>query len=247
MNSSTKSTYYINNAYTSERLKLHDTIIKSLFKKSNSLPFEALLLGGGSASGKSFVGELLLEAFKEENLDVTYIDADEIKKYIPEYNELLETNDEYYIKKAAAFVHDESSDIAEKLLNKCIDEKSNFIYDGTMKNLDKYQNLISTLRFFNYKIKGVIVDVPLETALERAQIRFQAEGRYVPHDVIIDSHKSVALTFSKLQDEFDEFVLYDNTKQPAEPFATKIQSVITIIDDHLYNSFLNKASDLVKK
>lgn len=245
---STKSKYFLNNKYIKKRKRLHQEIINRIIEDAPSENPESVLMGGGSASGKSFVSTLLLDGFKKEGQSITYIDSDDIKKHLPEYNEMVESGIDEYIKEAAAFVHDESSDLAEAILNICIENKLNFLYDGTMKNVTKYKRIIKQLKKSSYTIRGVIVDVPLEVAFERAEIRYRAEGRKVPDEDIIASHENVANTFSMIYKDFDSFILYDNTTKPAIAFAIKEskESQLQVINQVKLDEFYNKVRQTVK-
>lgn len=215
----TQSEYKKGNLYTEERAQQHIQIIES-FLEGEAYSIETpntVLLGGGSASGKSTLSKLVLEAFRSENESITRIDADAIKDLIPEYMILKASDPE----KAADIVHDESSDISDMLLQKCIEEKRNFLYDGTMKNPQKYETLIKSLKHNGYKVTAIIVDVPIDVALKRAQIRFEAEGRYVPEEIILESHNHVANTFNQIKELVDEYELYDNTGEEPYVFAAK--------------------------
>jgi len=244
MEQTTKTIYSYNGQYTDIRKQLHKKIISNIIKSSHTENPTAILMGGGSASGKSFIAEMLINSYNQNNQSICYIDSDNIKNYIPEYKERLDSGNEYVIRDAAAFVHDESSDISKMILDICIEKKLDFIYDGTMKNTEKYEKIIEKLRLSQYTIQGIIVDVPLKVAFERADIRFEAEGRKVPDEEIYASHKGVVRTFSLLQDRLDSFVIYDNTYQPATPFIIKEsnESEIRVIDEKRLLEFYNKES-----
>ncbi|WP_412094684.1 zeta toxin family protein [Bacillus atrophaeus] len=70
------------------------------------------------------------------------MDSDEIKEHIPEYKQFQKEHPLL----AARYVHDESSDISSSLLQQTINDGIALIYDGTMKNLEKYQNIIQDLK-----------------------------------------------------------------------------------------------------
>lgn len=243
----TKLTYCVNNEYTKQRKKLHQDIINKIIKDSPSENPEAFLLGGGSASGKSFISTIFLQAYKDAGKTITYIDSDDIKNFLPEYLEMVESGIDEFVLKAAAFVHDESSDIAETIINICINKKLHFIYDGTMKNAEKYKNIIIKLKNSSYIIHGVIVHVPLNVAFERAEIRFKAEGRKVPDIDIIESHENVAITFSMIYKDFDTYIMYDNSTKPAVPFAVKDSKDLPekIINPIKFFEFFNKTTQKV--
>ena len=93
----------------------------------------------------------------KKNMIATVIDSDEIKEYIPEYT--------FYKKMvphlATSFVHKESREIAEKLLNKLISERKNFIFESTMAKSGLYKRLLLKLKKQKFAVHCYIVDVPV--------------------------------------------------------------------------------------
>lgn len=242
----TKGKYYLDDMYTPERKKLHEEIIAhflSVCVEDAQTP-DSLLLGGGSAVGKSTISTLFLDSYKENGEPITHIDADKIKEHLPEYKEMIESESEDIKAKAAFYVHDESSDIAEELLQICIQKRHNFMYDGTMKNAEKYERIIERLRRANFKITAIIVDIPLQLALERAQKRYEIEGRMVPGHVIEESHMKVADTFSRIKNEVDSYIMYDNTKKPPVMFTYKPSKdqPEMVMDQERLDEFYSKSS-----
>ncbi|WP_242310464.1 zeta toxin family protein [Bacillus cereus group sp. BfR-BA-01524] len=241
----TREKYVINGEYTIERKLLHNEIIESFLKGQlqQEQEVEAILLGGGSAAGKSSIGELVIKGYKLQKQNMIWIDPDKIKEKIPEYQDAMESEDIESMKQAAFLVHDESSDITMKLLKICMKRKLNFMYDGTMKNEVKYIKLIQQLRQAGFSIKAIIVDVPIKVALERSNMRFKVTGRLVPEHIIEQSHMRVATTFSKIKDLIDCFTLYDNTGKEPEVFAFKESKRVKeiIVDESRNNQFYEKS------
>lgn len=241
----TREKYVINGEYTIERKLLHNEIIDSFLKgqlQQEQEP-EAILLGGGSAAGKSSIGELVIKGYKLQKQNMIWIDPDKIKEKIPEYQDAMESEDIESMKQAAFLVHDESSDITMKLLKICMKRKLNFMYDGTMKNEVKYIKLIQQLRQAGFSIKAIIVDVPIKVALERSNMRFKVTGRLVPEHIIEESHMRVATTFSKIKDLIDCYTLYDNTGKEPEVFAFKESKRVKeiIVDESRNDQFYEKS------
>ncbi|PFU78716.1 Zeta toxin [Bacillus cereus] len=241
----TREKYVINGEYTIERKLLHNEIIESFLKgqlQQEQEP-EAILLGGGSAAGKSSIGELVIKGYKLQKQNMIWIDPDKIKEKIPEYQDAMESEDIESMKQAAFLVHDESSDITMKLLKICMKRKLNFMYDGTMKNEVKYIKLIQQLRQAGFSIKAIIVDVPIKVALERSNMRFKVTGRLVPEHIIEESHMRVATTFSKIKDLIDCYTLYDNTGKEPEVFAFKESKRVKeiIVDESRNDQFYDKS------
>ncbi|PEE69044.1 zeta toxin family protein [Bacillus thuringiensis] len=241
----TREKYVINGEYTIERKLLHNEIIESFLKGQlqQEQESEAILLGGGSAAGKSSIGELVIKGYKLQKQNMIWIDPDKIKEKIPEYQDAMESKDIESMKQAAFLVHDESSDITMKLLKICMKRKLNFMYDGTMKNEVKYIKLIQQLRQAGFSIKAIIVDVPIKVALERSNMRFKVTGRLVPKHIIEQSHMRVATTFSKIKDLIDCYTLYDNTGKEPEVFALKESKRVKeiIVDESRNDQFYEKS------
>lgn len=226
----TQQQYKINGTYTKERSLLHEKIINYFMDDNQTIPQppEAILLGGGTASGKSSAGNFIIRGYKEAGIFLIKIDSDEIKCLIPEYEKMSVLNAE-----AAAFhVHDESSDIVDELLIRCIKSQKNFIYDGTMKNLSKYRVLIHNLINSGYKVSATIVDVPIDVAKEREYLRYKDTGRKVPYEVLVESHTNVPKTFHILKEMVHEYIIYDATEEglPVE-IAEKTEDGEEIIYD----------------
>lgn len=214
----TKGIHCTQDGYSLERQELHDFIIEKLLvdAPTQEIP-DSILLGGGAAAGKSATSGMYLKVYQEEGMPMTYINSDDIKSYIPEYKEALETGNP----EAAMMAHDESSDIADQLIERCIVERKQFMYDGTMKSVGKYKKLIQRLKSEDYKVSVVVVDIPVEIAKVRADKRAEVEGRVVPPHIIEESHTKVAKTFSEIKGDVDSYVVYDNTGKEPVPFLFK--------------------------
>ncbi|ASN70252.1 putative minor head protein [uncultured Caudovirales phage] len=220
--------------YTEQRKELHTEIIKKMFGDTNNQQIEnvtdAVILGGGSNSGKSFMINSLPD-------DLFLIDPDEIKEFIPEYEDLKKDHPEL----AAGYVHDESSDISNSLLKKAINLGIALIYDGTMSNIEKYQDILKDLKEKDYFITLLIVDVPVELAIERNKVRFLETGRMVPESILRKTHKAVPASFISLKEYADEYYLYDTSKKNPILIAEKQQGEEEkIYEPELLKAFLKK-------
>jgi predicted ABC-type ATPase len=221
--------------YTRERHQLHKDIVKKVIAQSErAKPGEkpvAILMGGGSASGKSTMREAVIEPMlKQQGIKAGTVDTDEIKKEIPEFNSLVKTKPE----EAASLVHNESADVGALMLDTLIDQKRHFIYDGTAKNPKRYESLVKRLKDAGYEVHLYVADVPLEVAKERSDARAKATGRTVPHSIIESSHRGVPKTVEHIKDMVDSYQVYDNTD--------KLQLIASNdhIDPEKYTKFLEK-------
>lgn len=226
--------------YTKERQKLHDKIVKEIVDSANG-PKKGekpvcILMGGGSASGKGTLRhQMLLPRLESVGIKVGIADPDDIKEQMPEYKPFKEQN----IQTAAARVHRESSDINREAINALIDNKKNFMWDGTMKDIRSYLPVIEKLKKAGYHVQIVGADVPTEMALERSHSRAKRTGRDVPDDIIASAHGGFANTFPQLIDEVDEYYLYDNSGEK----PVLIQDTSGVKRPDLMSRFQKKAQD----
>jgi predicted ABC-type ATPase len=237
----TKDRYFNGREYRLIRKSLHRKIVAKFIEERGARlenDLEAILLGGGSGSGKSFI---VNEIIGTEGFVI--IDSDKIKEELMEYRVLIKKKNVL----AADIVHDESSDIANMLLKATIEIPDSFIYDGTMKNREKYKGIIEELRNKGYKIYMVVVDVDVEVALGRAQLRYEGDGRFVSEKTVRETNMLVAASFLELVDLVDSYTVFENSVTGIEPkiIAKKdINQPIEIFDDKAFERFTKK-SDLM--
>lgn len=204
--------FKVNGHYTNERLNKHQEVILIKVKDvEGSDEKDAILLAGGSGAGKStIVKEIFLPEVEDDSFgDFVYIDSDDIKKDLDEYREYCSNEDTVYY--AAFYVHAESTDIVDKLLDYCINNSLSFIYDGTMSWKPAYDELLTKLRHNEYHTIGVYVDITVEEAKRRNLVRFEETKRYVPEEIVIKANINSAITFAQLENCFDEVLMYNNT------------------------------------
>ena len=237
--SQTQDLYKTHRGYTTERQKLHNTIIQVILHSANSPKNDekpvAVLMGGGSASGKGTLrSALVIPRLQSEGISVGISDCDDIKSQLPEYEHFLQQNPE----SAALRVHEESMDIAMEAMDALIDNKKNLLFDGTMKDVRKYSKIIDKLHSAGYEVQIVGADVPISTAVERSNARAQQTGRKVPEGIIVGSHGGFSLTYPQLLDKVDKYSLYDNSGD----HPVLIQDESRVYDQNAYDKFIDKGN-----
>lgn len=242
MGKTTKDEYFDNayNQYSDTRSYLHQYIAKTLFDQrgyNTEVPErEAVILGGAPGAGKSRIVEDIIGTD-----GYVVIDSDDIKSYLPEYTKALLMNKKSI---AADLVHNESSDIANMTFYSSVEADSSLIFDGTMKKVSKYNELITCLREYGYKINLVVVDVDVEVALERVKQRyFTPMGRFVPEDIVVSANHLVAKSFFELKDLADEFTVFNNSyngKEPEVIFFKDEWGFPNVENNEAYEEFLGK-------
>lgn len=236
----TNKFYKKDGEYIPTRQKLHDDIVQKIVDAASTPPAGSkpicFLFGGGSASGKSsVVNPIMKQVTNATSINFGNIDSDDIKNSIPEYAFFQEQN----ASKAAARVHDESSDIANQAVDEMIAQGKCFSFDGTMKNAKKYEDIINKLKSNGYEVRIIGVDIPLSDAYHRSDERAKVTHRVVPKGIITGSHIGFAKTFPQLRDKVDGYQLYDNSQPQGEP-PTLICSDSGIANEELWNRFLQK-------
>lgn len=233
----TKDFYCKNGEYTKERQKLHDSIVAKIIEssgkpKKGEKPL-CILLGGGSASGKSTIRRAVIQEDLDENkIKAGTVDSDDIKLELPEYTEFQKQD----VSSAAFRIHQESSDIVDEAIDSLIYEQRNFIYDGTMKNPRKYKKIIKNLKDAGYEVRVIGADLPIDEAIKRSEIRARREGRNVPRSIIEGSHRGFAASFSEIAELADDYELYDNSGD----FPVLIKDKTGVHSEDLWNKFIKK-------
>ncbi|MGN8831191.1 MuF-C-terminal domain-containing protein [Selenomonas montiformis] len=152
---------------TPERIALRRRIIEELYGNgAEKKEHKAFIVIGLPSSGKSSaVAEPLAKKY-----GALLIDSDEAKERLPEFTDGL----------LADAVHEESSDIADRVRTNAIGNGDNIVLPLVGKTESKLRNLVSLLKNNGYKVNLHYVDLPVDKAVERGKTRFAETGRNVP-------------------------------------------------------------------
>src|SRR5690606_31379337 len=117
------------------------------------------------------------------------IDPDEFKAKLPE-------NAEH----GAAYVHEESSWLAETARTIALGRVAPLINDAVGANLHKYANLVRRLRQNEYDVHLWCAHVPdVEELWRRVLYRGETTGRFVPEAFVREAHRRVPDAFNRLR------------------------------------------------
>ena len=179
-----------------KRKQLHKEIVdKSLSKyPSQTKPYIHFILGS-IGSGKTSLKDKVTQ--EKEVKSFLYINFDDLKKQLPEY-EILKTLNP---KKAAHFVQSESAKLAGLLYKKAIQKRVNIIYEKNLRTgPDNKLHIVEEIKEAFKKQYAVSIHIvfldSLKTAWERVQLRYEKIRRYV-------SKKEVKTTFKCLFPNLD--------------------------------------------
>ncbi len=155
-----------------------------------------IFTAGPFGAGKSTELRKLGESgfFKES--DFCWIDPDEIKEGIPEYESLKKTNPD----EAATLVHPESMYLSDLAVEHALLESKNIIYETSLRNYPLFLKMLQRIRkvYPQYQVEIVHVLSNLELILRQVEERAQKTGRRVPRQQIQDSIEESALSVEKL-------------------------------------------------
>ena len=197
-------------------------------------------MGGGPASGKGTAIREGLIDFDRETMVV--VDADEIKGHLPEYKVLSKESNT----RAAAYAHEESSMLSKEIMAESVQSGRDTMLDGTGdSSIEKLRGKVSSARASSSgdRVIADYVTVDTEEAVRRAAARGRRTGRYVPEEVVRDTHASISRIFPDILDEniFDDIKLWDTNFQPPQLILRKKDGLLEIYDEQAYAKFLRKA------
>ena len=182
-------------------LGIFDAFKEEEHPRSDDGKFKPKNGGGRGGSGKSKFED---EVYDKDKFLV--LDADEIKKRIPEYAGWN-----------AAEVHDESSDILDKALEYAKLNGVNVVLDATMKGLETSKKRLQQFKDAGYRTEAHYMYLPRQKSARRAVDRFLGaeNGRYVPLKVLLGM-KTNEQTFDVLKDMVDGWSFSDNDVERGE-------------------------------
>jgi HK97 family phage portal protein len=203
--------------YTTERAALHDQIIAA---KLNEAAIAAArpaagekptytIYGGRGGSGKSWLSG---ENGPMAGTSALNLNTDDIKEALPEYQGWN-----------AGLVHEESSDIFNRMTDIARGMGLNVIHDSTMKTAENAQKYVDDFKAAGYVTNGYYMGLPPQEAGQRAIDRFvngtarltDAQrasgmmGRYVAPDYVLKSVTNEK-SFDALKGQFKNWAVYDN-------------------------------------
>ena len=238
--------------YKPERQAMHKRILEARLAKAVKQDHpEAVFMGGGSASGKGTIQKRGLISLPQ---GAVVADADMMKtgdpegqetgtpfRGIPEFGQLSKGGKSDM---AAAFVHEESSDLNADLTHACYENGYHVIVDGTGDgSVAKMGKKVAAAKAAGHKVRAIYCTVPTDMAVERSMERAKNTGREVPEKAVRELHAGVSRVFPEVTKLFDDLELWDNTADPKLIYSKKSDRGETVHDPKAYQAFLAKANE----
>jgi len=151
-----------------------------------------ILLGGGTASGKS----VLLRHLRETGVlttNVVHLDPDEVMTKLDEWPTISTKSP-----CASEVLRTRVKTMTNSLINEAMKQKLNIIYEGTMSQMESTLPKIKLAQASNYKVMMLGVTVDTSVAIERAYKRASLDRRWVPLDRVQSTHRGFAQNFMPL-------------------------------------------------
>ena len=247
-----RAAYKVGDSYTPERTAEHEKILAGIFAgHSPSADPTILMLGGGPASGKS---SGIRSGAVQVPPDAVSINADDVKKQLSDFQEMRDAGR----KDAAAWVHEEGSELSKDALKQAAAGGYNVVYDSTGDNsLTNLEGKVASYVAAGYTVNADYMTVPVETALERVEERGNNPdspdyGRFVAESVVRSTYASLSTVVPAAIDEklWTNFHLWNNDNPPGVA-PTLIASyenrgALAIADQAAWDKFLGAAGKIVK-
>lgn len=230
-----------------ERQALHQKIVDDFLSTGVKVKNPTFTMsGGGPASGKGYLLSEMgyVDSAGKPQKGTVVIDSDEIKKRLPEYQNMLKQGGKAS-QKAAGFVHEESSYLAKRIMEEASKRSFNVVLDGTGDNgIKSLAKKVDAMRAKGYKVEAKYVSADVETAAQRNWDRYTKTGRLPPEWMLRNVHSDVSRTLPEAvkQNLFDKVELYDtNASRQLRPVLTAVKGQTPKIHNkQLYDDFLEK-------
>lgn len=155
------------------------------------------ILLGPPAAGKSTIAEMMaLETGSR------IVDADDIKKMIPEFSGGIGAN----------AVHEESGALAQLHLTLALDRGDNIVLPKVGGSPESIRRVIALAKANGYVVNVAVMRLPPEVTMERMLRRFVSTGRIIPPQYVADIADRPTATYETLKEEgiADGYQAFDN-------------------------------------
>ena len=228
-----------------ERREIHNRLISEMVPSSAVSPEGRLpilyMMGGGPGAGKT----TMLKSSSVEILPgAVTINSDDVKVKLPEFDTLVAAG----AREASVFVHEESSQVAKAAMNLAMGRKLDIVLDSTGDG--RYESLkakIDLAREAGYEVRGLYATLAVSLAEKITEARYKATGRWVPAEVVRNTHANVSDVVERAVAEnlFDTIDVYDtNIKDNPRPVISHRRGGPSVVhDEKLFDDFMAKGVD----
>ena len=186
-------------AWTDDNLEPPNTWMKTHIKQEK----KAVIILGPPAAGKSSIANPIAR-----KIGAAIVDPDDAKKVMPEFGDGIGAN----------AVHEESAELASRVLNFLTEERSNVVIPKVGSRAESIRATIKDLKEKGYEVDLVDMSVKYKIARDRMFLRFIDKGRLIDPDYVRSVGEKPGKVFDELQSEniADGYTRIDNNGKTKE-------------------------------
>lgn len=206
----------------------------AIFPPENGIPI-SVFMAGSPGAGKTEISKALLKTLEHKGnyKKVVRIDPDEIREFLPGYN----GHNSFLFQRSCSL-------IVDKIIDRVLAQRKNFILDGTFASMEKArQNITRSLERGRKVVIQYVYQDPL-SAWELTQKRELKEGRNIPKDAFIEQLFSAKGNVDKIKQEYGEKIEVDVIIKDFKTQEEKVLVKVERVDSHV--SFSYSKDELVQ-
>lgn len=132
-------------------------------------------------------------------------------------------------------------------VEKQVIRRLDIVSDGTGNHgVSDMKGKIDGAKKAGYKVVGIYATVPTQDALTRANVRGQQTGRFVPPEVIVNTHAGVSKIFSTIAPMFDKVTLYETSGKLTLLASSEGGKPLVVHNTQLFATFEAKAFEMFR-
>ena len=221
---------------STERRKLHSTIIKEVF--SGHKPYAdgqtkvAMFTGGGPASGKStFTNDI--DKYYQNKDNPVVLDADALKERLL----YADTGKTQLDDQTSTYYHSESVILQKRLYEIAIANNYPVVLDGTATSTGPFFQKVGQATQAGYVTKMCFMTADANTLLDSSLDRYSRTGRVVPLERIIQSSTDAQSAVPKMFSKLDDVKVYSRRGNSITLMAKGGKGSMAIADQKLWDNF----------
>ena len=179
-------------------------------------------MAGSPGAGKTESSLRLIERLSGDGHSVLRIDSDDLRSRFPSYTG-----------KNSSLFQSATSIIADKMQDLAIEQSQNYVFDGTLSNLERARGNIRRGLGHGRVVQVLYVYQDPMQAWKFVQAREQRDGRMIPKESFIDQYFLARENVNALKKEFGDKIRVDLIVKNIDGTDFKYKDNINVIDSHI--------------
>jgi predicted ABC-type ATPase len=186
----------------------------------------SVFMAGSPGAGKTESSRNLIEKLSKNSHSILRIDPDDFRLMFTEYTG----------RNSSLFVY-ATSIIADKIHDFVLENKQNFIFDGTLSNLERSRENIRRSLGKKRSVQIVYVYQEPIQAWNFVKFRESRDGRNIPKDAFIEQYFQARENVNTLKREFGEAIQVDLIVKNIDGTDLNYIENIDVVDSHLVEKY----------